>query len=209
MESQPRSTISLKLGKVRLSPFLILLQSGFMAEVPSGLTIKSLLCGNFNVEEDYLEGRIQTIFLDGKPVDDVDKALVDHGSVLALSAAMPGLVGSTFRRDGVLAAFRSSITHQQGERVPNGHEGVAVWIKLFNLLVNEMGPQFLKSGIIVKREDIRSVLEDGSHTLAPVTRSVELDGKKISYEQLHTLNWSQVSENLLLTVSVSSGGNDL
>ncbi len=179
-----------------------------MAEVPSGLTIKSLLCGNFNVEEDYLEGRIQTIFLDGKPVDDVDKALVDHGSVLALSAAMPGLVGSTFRRDGVLAAFRSSITHQQGERGPNGHEGVAVWIKLFNLLVNEMGPQFLKSGIIVKREDIRSVLEDRSHTLAPVTRSVELDGKKISYEQLHTLNWSQVSENLLLTVSVSSGGND-
>ena len=179
-----------------------------MTEVHSGLSIKNLLCGNFNIEEDYLEGRIQTVFLDGKPVDDVDKALVLHGSVLALSAAMPGLVGSTFRRDGALAAFRSSITHQQEGRVPNGQEGVAVWIKLFNLLVNEMGPQFLKNGIIVEREDIRSVLEDGSHTLAPVTKSVELDGTAIPYEKLHTFNWSQVSENLLFKVSISSGTND-
>ncbi len=208
MKSQPRSTISLKLGKARLSPFLVMLQSGFMVEVPSGLTIKSLLCGNFNVEEDYLEGRIQTIFLDGKPVDDVDKAMVNQGSVLALSAAMPGLVGSTFRRDGALAAFRSSITYQQEEGVPSGQRGAAVSIKLFNLLVNEMGPQFLKKGIIVKREDIRPALEDGGHVLKPVIRSVELDGKEMSYEQLHTLNWSQVSENLLLKVSVSSGTND-
>ena len=207
MKSQPRSTISLKLGKEILSPFSILLQKGFMAEVHSGLSIKNLLCEIFNIEEDYLEGRIQTVFLDGKPVDDVDKALVRHGSVLALSAAMPGLVGSTFRRDGVLAAFRSSITHQQEGQVPSGREGVAVWIKLFNLLVNEMGPQFLKNGIIVGKEDIRSALEDGSHTLEPVTRSVELDGRKIPYEQLHTYNWSQVSANLLLKVSVSTGGD--
>ncbi len=178
-----------------------------MAEVHSGLSIKNLLCEIFNIEEDYLEGRIQTIFLDGKPVDDVDRALVRHGAVLALSAAMPGLVGSTFRRDGALAAFRSSITHQQEGRVPNGQEGVAVWIKLFNLLVNEMGPQFLKNGIIVAKEDIRSVLEDGGHALEPVTRSIDLDGRKIPYEQLHAFNWSQVSENLLLKVSVSAGGD--
>ena len=202
-----RSTISLKLGKEILSPFSILLQKGFMAEVLSGLSIKNLLCEVFNIEEEYLEGRIQTVFLDGKPVDDVAKALVRHGSVLALSAAMPGLVGSTFRRDGALAAFRSSITHQQEGQAPNGHESVAVWIKLFNLLVNEMGPQFLKNGIIVGKEAIRSVFEDGSHTLEPVTRWVDLDGRKIPFEKLHTFNWSQVSENLLLKVSVSSGGD--
>ncbi|MDJ0723345.1 MAG: hypothetical protein QNJ04_17025 [Desulfobacterales bacterium] len=207
MKSQPRSTISLKLDKARVSPFLVLLQSGFVVEVPSGLTIKKLLCGNLKVDEDYLEGRIQTIFLDGKPVDDVDTALVNHGSVLALSAAMPGLVGSTFRRDGVLAAFRSSITYQQEETVANGHQGVAVWIKLFNLLVNEMGPQFLEKGIIVNREEIRLAFEDGSPVLLPVTRSVELDGKEIPYEQLNTLNWSQLSENLHLTVWVSPQGD--
>ena len=207
MKSQPRSTISLKLGKEILSPFSILLQKGFMAEVHSGLSIKKLLCEIFNIEEDYLEGRIQTIFLDGKPVDDVDKALVSHGSVLALSAAMPGLVGSTFRRDGALAAFRSSITHQQEGRVPNDHEGVAVWIKLFNLLVNEMGPQFLKNGIIVKKEDMRHVLDEGEYALKSCATSIQLNGAEIPYEQLHTFDWSQLSENLLLKVAVSSGTN--
>ena len=208
MKSQPRSAISLELGKKLLSPFSILLQKGFMTEVHSGLSIKKLLCENFNIEEDYLEGRIQTVFLDGKPVDDVDKALVSPGAVLALSAAMPGLVGSTFRRDGALAAFRSSITHQQKESVRNGREAVVISIKLFNLLVNELGPQFLKNGIIVKKEDMRHVFDDGGYMLQSCTRSVELDGTAIPYEKLHTFNWSQISENLLLKVSMASGTND-
>jgi hypothetical protein len=56
-----------------------------------------VLCDQFQVETDYLENRIKTIFLDGKPVDDEDKAVLKNGSTLALSAAMPGLVDSTFR----------------------------------------------------------------------------------------------------------------
>jgi len=44
------------------------------------------------LDEDYVTQRISTIFLDGKPVDDIDTLLVRDGAVLSLSAAMPGLV---------------------------------------------------------------------------------------------------------------------
>jgi hypothetical protein len=189
-------------------PLSPLLQKGFLVEIPKGSTIKSLLCEHFNVEENYFEDRIQTIFLDGKPVDNVDKAAVKNGSNLALSAAVGGLVGSTLRRGGALAAFRSSITYQPEELVPDRPEGVSVSIKLFNLLINELGSQFLQKGIIINRENVKSILDDGSHTLKSSTRSVELDGKEILYEQLYTLDWSQVSENLLFKVSESSGTND-
>ncbi len=208
VQSKPRTTISLKLDKKSISPFSNLLQNGIRVEILAGRTVKMLLCEDFNVGENYLEDRIQTIFLDGKPVDDVDKAMVKNGSILALSAAVGGLVGSTLRRGGVLAVFRSSITYQQEEPVPDRPEGVLVSIKLFNLLINELGPQFLKKGIIIDREDVRSILEDGSHRLKSLSRSVELDGKEIPYDQLYTLDWSQVSENLLFKVSESSGTND-
>ena len=161
MKSQTRSTISLKLDKFIHLPLSSLLQKGFLVEIPKGSTIKSLFCEHFNVEENYLEDRIQTIFLDGKPVDDVDKTMVKNGSNVALSAAMPGLVGSTFRRGGVLASFRSGITYKQEEPASNTPEDVLVSIKLFNLLVNELGFQFLRNGIIIKREDFRQLLDDG------------------------------------------------
>ena len=205
MKAQPYTTLSLTLDKKILSPFINLLQKGFLVKTPTGSTIKDMLCDHYDVDENYLEHRIQTIFLDGKPVDDVDKAMVKNGSNVALSAAMPGLVGSTFRRGGVLASFRSGITYRQEEPASNTPEDVVVSIKLFNLLVNELGPQFLRNGIIIKREDFRYILDDGSHKLKISTRSVELDGEEIPYEQLYSLNGSQDSGNLLFKVFESSG----
>jgi len=90
------------------------------------------LCGHFKVEENYLEDRVKTIFLDGKPVDDVEKAMANNGSVLVFSAAMLGLVGATFRRGGALAAFRSGITYQQEDSIPDSSEEALILIKLFN-----------------------------------------------------------------------------
>ncbi|MCP4349944.1 MAG: endonuclease/exonuclease/phosphatase family protein [Desulfobacterales bacterium] len=62
-----------------------------MLKVQVGCSIRSLLCKQTDVASDYVDERISTVFLDGKPVDDVDSAIVKNGSVLALSAAMPGL----------------------------------------------------------------------------------------------------------------------
>ncbi len=184
-----------------LSPFLNLLQQGFLVEIPTGSTIKQMLCGFYHVEETYLEDRVQTIFLDGKPVDDVDRAMLENGSSLALSAAMPGLVGSTFRRSGILAAFRSGITYQQEEPASNSPEDALVSIKLFNLLIYELGPKFLNQGIVVKRKALEHILKGETHHLKSVISLMVMNGEEMHPDQLDTVDWSRVTENLFLKVS--------
>jgi len=71
-----------------------------MISATVGCSIKNLLCNQFDITPEYLSDRISTIFLNGKPVDDVESAIIKDNSILALSGAMPGLVGATFRKGG-------------------------------------------------------------------------------------------------------------
>ena len=88
VKGQTQITLSLKSEKGSLSSFFPLLQKGFAVKTQAGNSIKNLLCDQFGVDAGYLEDRIQTIFLDGKPVDDAETAIVKSGSTVALSAAM-------------------------------------------------------------------------------------------------------------------------
>ncbi|MBW1863527.1 MAG: hypothetical protein JRJ02_14325, partial [Deltaproteobacteria bacterium] len=120
--------------------FFYLLQQGFMVKAQVGF------CKQLGVSPEYLEDRIQTIFLDGKPVDHVNSAIIEHGSTLALSAAMPGLLGATLRKGSYYAAMRSQISYRKKTKLGPIQEGM-VFLKLFNLLLGELGPDFLKRGI--------------------------------------------------------------
>ncbi len=202
MKEHAHLTLCLELEKSNFSSFFPLLQKGFIVKAQVGGSIKDLLCEQFKVEANYLDERIKTIFLNGKPVDDVETAAVGDGSAIALSAAMPGLVGATFRRGGALAAFRSSITYQaEGAFVDTSEQGM-VTIKLFNMVVSELGPLFLKEGIWVKKEDVKDCLKDRADSLRSFIRHAEKDGQKIAQDQLTSLNWAEEPENVLLRVLV-------
>ena len=62
---------------------------------------------------------------------------------LALSAAMPGLVGATLRRGGTYAAMRAAITRAAERGAAAAREEPLVRVKLFNLLIDELGPLLL------------------------------------------------------------------
>lgn len=188
------STLLLKLGEENFSSFFPILQQGFMVKTLVGTSIRNLLCEQYEIEADYLAERIKTIFLDGKPVDDVETAVVKDDSTLALSAAMPGLVGATFRRGGHLAAFRSSITYQGEGPAADTCEMGMVRIKLFNMLAREMGPVFLRQGIWVKKEDIADLLKDQADMLGSLITYAEKDGQEITPEQIGVLNWSEAED---------------
>ncbi len=98
-------------GAAELTPFFPILQKGFLIKTLSGKTIRAVLCDQMGVSPEYLDKRVNTIFLDSKPVDNVDSAVLKEGSVLALSASMPGFVGAAFRKGGYYARMRGSITH--------------------------------------------------------------------------------------------------
>ncbi|WP_054693113.1 hypothetical protein [Desulfosarcina cetonica] len=82
-------------------PMLLpLMQKGVGLPAQIGCTIRQFLCDQLGISDAYLDQRIQTLFLNARPVDDVDGAILQDGATLALSAAMPGLLGATMRKGG-------------------------------------------------------------------------------------------------------------
>src|SRR5512147_510607 len=79
-----------------LARFFLLLQQGVKIRRRTGCSVDVFLREEIGAAPETIE-KIQSIMLDGKPVDDIGSAVVQDGSTLALSAAMPGLVGATLR----------------------------------------------------------------------------------------------------------------
>jgi hypothetical protein len=166
-----------------LVPFYPLLQRGFQVRTRLGCSVQTFLSEDVGIEPDYIENRIQTVFLDGHPVDDMTKTTVTDGAVLALSAAMPGLVGATMRRGGVLAGFRNTITYQAGNACASDAEGF-VTVKLFNLLVRELGPGFLERGVWMERGDLADFFSAQGETLAGDCGQAAYSGRPVSTRDL-------------------------
>jgi hypothetical protein len=171
--------ISFVLKPDHLAAFAPLLQQGVQVEAQVGCDIQSLLCDQFQFLPDYLADRINTIFLNGKPVDDVGLALVADGDTLALSASMPGLVGATFRKGGCLASFRGSISYRKGETETAACQDGTITLKLFNLLIPEMGPLFLERGVWISGHALHACLDGYAGDLKTIVVRLEYDGRPI------------------------------
>lgn len=182
--------------------FFRFLQHGFFVVAQTGESVKSMLCDRFGLEQDYAVNRIKTIFLNGKPVDDMEKALISDGCCLALSAAMPGLVGATFRSGGVLSTFRAAISYRPEKCEESQSNQCGVYLKLFNLLVPEMGPKFLERGIFVHKSYLEEFIGEEGPNFANRCGSIVLDDKETSVEKLVRNGISDTKEFVRLKVVI-------
>jgi len=180
--------LSLTLEKTLIPFFYQLLSKGFIIHAQTGCTIKELLCGQVGIKEDYLEERIQTIFLDNKTVDDVDFAVIREGSILALSAAMPGVLGATVRKGGWYAPMRRQLSHDK-DIASDTHKKGKITIKLFNLIARELGPLFLEQGIRVKGEDFFDITARNEKVFMNGCKKAIKDGNNIDPEKLMEVEW--------------------
>ncbi|MGD8649000.1 MAG: hypothetical protein PVH37_25040 [Desulfobacterales bacterium] len=201
MENQRVGKLNLNVAGDNLHFFFFLFRQGFMVETPVGCSVKTMLNHTLGMDDNYVEDRIKTIFLDAKPVDDIDTARINDGSVLALSGAMPGLAGATLRRGGQLAAFRGSISCRSDGQHALSQEGHVV-VKLFNLLVNDLGPIFLKQGVLIKKEQLEDFFGSRPSDFWPSLKSAYLDGQKINVAA-----WSEIAFPDLLLLVAESGGS--
>jgi hypothetical protein len=133
------------------------------------------------MSQEFIHDCISTTFLDGKPVDDLDAAVVRDGSRLALSSALPGLVGATMRSGGVLASLRSSITYKE-TGICTGGSGT-IHVKLFNMVMEEAGPDLLRTGILVSGSDLETFLQKNTE-LIETCRNISLDNQSIDFRSL-------------------------
>ena len=180
--------LSLMVDSKLVPLFFQLLGHGFSVKVQTGSSVKELLCGQLGIHEDYLAQRIKTIFLNSRVVDDVNTAIVDRDAILALSGAMPGLVGAILRSGGFYAPMRSQISHEKDtptSQLINGQ----ITLKLWNLVVKELGPTFLEQGIWIQGEEIRSLIERNSDALKAGCKRVEMKEEPVELDSLQKIDW--------------------
>jgi hypothetical protein len=135
-----------------------ILQGGFGVKVPGGLSVNDLLCRELGLDPEYVQQRVTTIFVNGTCVDDVKGSMLGPGSTLALSSSMPGLAGASLRRQSPYGALRGPVTYDPQRARGRSTEGT-IRVKLFNVLIQELGPLFLERGVVLGRADSARVLE--------------------------------------------------
>lgn len=182
--------ISLTVRPDQLSLFSPLLGQGFTLKIRTGISVRDLMCRQIGVSDDYLDQRIQTIFLDGKVVDNIDTAVIRQGSTLALSAAMPGLAGATLRRGGAYAAMRSQISHKNNIVYDSAENGT-VMLKLFNLVALELGPMFLKQGIWIDGKNLENFFQRVPDSFWDGCLTAEIDGISQNVRKISLMEWKQ------------------
>ncbi len=186
-----------------VAAFFLLLQQGVRIRRRVGCSVDVFLRREIGASAETI-GRIQSIMLDGKPVDDIGAAVVHDGSTLALSAAMPGLVGATLRRGGAYASFRSGITYHERSGACDAGEGW-VTVKIFNLLMGEIGPALLRTGVLVRSADLLGLLSLSGELRQGCKAT--LDDRPVEIGGLPDVPGLAGDAGVLLTVSTGQQGN--
>lgn len=131
------------------------------------------------IPDEYIDERIQSVFVNGHPVDAVREARMLPNDTLALSAAMPGLMGATMRKGGYYASLRDSISHTHGACTDSGNaeqvpqkERPTVTLRLFNFIAPELAAHVAAHGFTIDAESLAlwlgrlgdETIDVGAHT---------------------------------------------
>ncbi len=189
--------VALFVDSARIGIFFEFLSAGFPMNTWVGVSVREFLCKGLKIDPEYVDSRIQTIFLNGRALDDIDTAIVTDGSVLALSGAMPGLAGAVFRRGGAYASLRSNVAAAPSQSGKQPSEGI-VRVKLFNQIAADLGPFFLKKGIRVKGGMLADFLQHNRELLESICPIIEVEGEKYPLHKF--LETDIFSDEVLLTV---------
>ena len=146
-------------------------------------SIQDFLVRQLGLNPEVIDEKIQTIFLNGKAVDDPGQAFLTDGASLALSGALPGLVGATMRRGGFYSSLRDSITFQAGTIFQVSQKGKIV-LKLFNILLKDLGPRILENGFMIEESKLLHFLGKNESKLADECQIRDGDGIEIPYRNL-------------------------
>jgi len=177
-------TVEMTGGGLLIRRLALLFSGGVGVDVVSGCTVRELLCGQLGIAPDYVEGRLQTVFLNGKPVDDIDAARAGAGDMLALSAAMPGLVGATMRRGGRYAVLRQEISYTGEADCHLNPEPICLTLKLFNLIASELAPVLLQRGVWIDGDRLAEHMTLIGSAVWDAVTGARIDGAPAGQEAL-------------------------
>jgi hypothetical protein len=162
-----------------------ILREGVGAAVRPGLPLRRTLVEDFGLDPACVETRVQTVFLDGSPVDDIDADCAAEGCTLALAGALPGVAGIAMRRGSPVGVFREGITHDAGTDHASTGGRIAVTLKLFNSVALECLAAVLGQGVTLRARRLAELLGADPDALAQA--SFRLDGQSLDRAALIAL----------------------
>ncbi|MGL1931608.1 MAG: hypothetical protein OCC45_07580 [Desulfotalea sp.] len=139
----PHIDFSITSGKIL--PFCTLLQHGVIMPSKTGISVEKFLQNISVFSQEYIKSELETIFLDGEPLDELETEFNKPHHTLALSAIMPGLAGAIMRKNSIHAPLRSKssamITSAKSENC-------LIRLKIFNRIAQECGKSILADSVI-------------------------------------------------------------
>lgn len=189
--------------------FNALLQKGVTIQCLTNRSLMLLLKEDFHLDDNYIHHRIQTITIDGRPVDDPASAMIPNGTTLAISGAMPGLVGATLRKGGYYAAMRETISYASHDKATRKTQVGFVIIKLFNLILKDLAEAFLRRGIGITGKALVALMDEGMTLSADQFGPVAEAGDVLEWATVreHYLDMALVSVVVKPTYPPATGGN--
>lgn len=183
------------IGPSALPWFNEILQRGFFLINPVGISIEEFLTKQIGLSREYIGHKISAIFLDGKIVHDIGSALIKRGSVLALSSALPGFVGASLRSGGI-----SEFSNSREINSPDSRDRGVFCVKLYNLPMLELGPSFMRRGILLRSAGIEEFLKTQPDAFWRDCSKILLDGEEIDPVSLGAEKLSGTYEWLRLSI---------
>ncbi|MFH0781826.1 MAG: hypothetical protein V2B20_07715 [Pseudomonadota bacterium] len=178
---QVLSHLVLTVTPEKLPLFTTVLQSGIEILTPAGTSIGQFLNALPGFTADYLANTVQTIFHNGTAIDNLTAEFNGEKSVLALSAAMPGLAGAIFRKNSFHAALRSDIKIAKNNHLKA--TTTIVKLKLFNTIALDRGKELFHLGVCLQAATLSSFLNKRPGLMQAIL-GIQLDGKSIDLATL-------------------------
>lgn len=177
-------TLAIQAAPEALLALTPILREGVIAAVRPGVSLRRTLVEDLGLDPACVEKRVQTVFLDGSPVDDIDADHASAGCTLALAGALPGVAGIAMRRGSPVGVFREGITHNTGAG-PAGTGGqLNVTLKLFNSVALECLAAVLGRGVTLRARRLAELLAADPDALAHA--AFRLNGRRLDRAGLAT-----------------------
>ncbi|MDP3428172.1 MAG: 3'(2'),5'-bisphosphate nucleotidase CysQ [Humidesulfovibrio sp.] len=147
-----------------------ILREGVGIGLRPGLSLRQTMIQDLGFCPTCVEERVQTVFLDGSPVDDIDADHATPGCTLALAGALPGVAGIAMRRGSPVGVFREGIahdiTHDIGDNSADSATGgqaaatalLPATLKLFNTVAVECLAAVLEQGVELRAGRLAELL---------------------------------------------------
>lgn len=198
MEEQlPQTSVTLTVSLESFHLFTTVLQSGIEVKTSTATEMGEFLFQLPGFTADYINSTVETIFLNGTPVDDLSLPFTGKNPVLALSAAMPGLAGAIFRKNSIHTALRTQTDSSQ--HLYNHKQAKTITLKLFNSVAKDRGGSLLAAGVSIKASKVLTFLQKRTG-LSDYITGIEINSKAVNLAAL----FDKLSEFQIITLKVKT-----